>query len=120
MSNLLVFGAGASAHSGPCIPRNPTEGNMLFAELSKTGIARKLAPRFGKQFQANFEDGMAAVRAEEDESTAALLRQIGAYLSSFAPDSGNFFIALFKSLFERGVTFRIATLNYDLLIERAL
>ena len=120
MSNLFIFGAGASAHSGDCLPALPAEGTALFAALAIHGAAKKLESRFGRLFREQFETGMAAVRREADEWTTPLVIQMAKYLSAFAPGRTNFYVQLFLALKERGIPFRIATTNYDLLIERSL
>lgn len=120
MSNLLLFGAGASAHSGACFPNLPEEGTALFAALAKEGTAKKLDARFGKLFRERFEAGMDAVRSDADEYTTPLLIQMAKYLSVFAPGPTNFYVQLFSTLAEQGIPYRVATTNYDLLIERSL
>jgi len=120
MSNLFLFGAGASAHSGSCQPHPPPEGNALFAALSTEGTAKTLSNRFGKLFGDRFELGMAAVRRDADEYTTPFLIQMARYLSTFNPGPNNIYVCLFSALIDRGIPFRVASTNYDLLIERSL
>lgn len=97
-----------------------TMSNLLFAALAKEGIAQKLDAQFGRLFRHRFEEGMDTVRREADEHTTPLLVQMARYLSSFAPGPDNFYVQLFSALSSRGIPFRVATTNYDLLIERSL
>ena len=60
---------------------------------------------------------MAAVRQDADEYTTPLIIQMARYLSSFEPDPANFYVQLFSNLKVLGIPFRIASTNYDLLIE---
>ena len=120
MSNLFLFGAGASAYSGPCRPHSPPDGSAFFYALAKEGTAKKLDAKFGELFREHFESGMAAVRQDADEYTTPLIIQMARYLSSFEPDPANFYVQLFSNLKVLGIPFRIASTNYDLLIERSL
>lgn len=122
MSTVFLFGAGASAFSGPCHPTCPPLGDDLFAALKKAGgIAATLDPSLVAVFENNgFEAGMARFREVRDVDTPELLRDTAAYLSQFAPGPQNCYRQLINALVARRHAAVLATLNYDVLIELAV
>lgn len=120
MINIL-FGAGASFGSGPCVPHNPPLGNYLFEDLRKLGGEfSKLPENIVKEFDENgFEAGMALV---EDNSTIInpMQKEIACYLSKFKIKPENAYFRFFNKIKSCLHNVTVSTLNYDLLIEQAL
>ncbi len=117
---VVLFGAGASAFSGECYPKAPPLGAGLFDELRALGgIAADVSPQLANLFRENFELGMAAFQQSRRIDTPAFLRQMGDYFAKFEPGPGNFYVEVVRILWSSRRPFTIATLNYDLLFERA-
>ena len=118
MSSVFLFGAGASAFSGECTPRNPPLGNNLFSELQRCGgVAATVTGELAEIFSRNFEDGMAEFRRAREVETTAFQRDLAKYFVEFSPGNSNHYITLIRTLAEIRRPSVFATLNYDLLLE---
>jgi hypothetical protein len=118
---LFLFGAGASAHSGECFPREPPDGRHLFDELVKRGgVASTINGEIANTFRSNFESGMGLFFVTRVGDTTALLRDMAELFLDFVPGDSNLYVRLFSQMARRSHRYSIATLNYDLLIEHAL
>lgn len=121
MSSVFLFGAGASAFSGECTPRNPPLGNKLFSELQRCGgVAATVTGELAEIFNRNFEDGMAEFRRAREVETTAFQRDLAKYFATFSPGNNNHYITLIRTLGEIKRPSVLATLNYDLLLEIAI
>jgi hypothetical protein len=121
LSVAFLFGAGASAFSGNCLPHSPPLGSGLFSELVKQGgIATTAEPDIVALFNHNFETGMAEFRKKHETDTAKFLRDMARYFAQFSVEPGNFYLLLIKMLINAPRRAVLATLNYDLLIEIAI
>lgn len=120
MSIVFLFGAGASAFSGECYPKAPPLGNTLFAELREAGgIAAEIESDIASLFADSFEVGMAEFQKRHRSDAPAFLRQMSAYFAKFEPGPANLYFDVLRILRASRRRFVIATVNYDLLIERA-
>lgn len=122
MSVVILFGAGASAFSGPCHPHCPPLGKDLLSALREDGppvseLESKYADIFNNE---GFEKGMKAVWHLGSRFSAPLQRQIAKYLSSFEIKDGNHYIELLSHLVEKRNHICFASLNYDVLLEQAI
>ena len=118
MGSLFLFGAGASAHSGECLPEPPPLGRDLFDKLKiRRGVAASVDPSLADVFRRDFEVGMARFREERDQDTLLFLREMADFFTQFVPTEQNYYVTLLKHLAKTKHHTTIATLNYDLLIE---
>lgn len=69
---------------------------------------------------SNFERGMAALAARDSTFYYPFLREMARYFARFKPNPNNQYIRLFRCLLENRVSFCVATLNYENVIEHAL
>lgn len=117
----IIFGAGASAGSGKCLPYNPPLGNELFDNLVKlNGAFSKLDENQKEIFRKNgFEEGMATI-PNDSNIINPLQKEIACYLSKFEVNYDNSYVKLFYELRNIINNITITTLNYDLLIEQSL
>ncbi len=135
-SNVVLFGAGASAFGSGVRPKNPPLGDKLFSELDK------LFPEFwgnislGVQdrFHSNFEEAMGYIwdtypnavqpPVQGIPSPYDLMRILAIFFLQFEPDGTRSDLYLkFTSLMFKAQKLdkvRIVTLNYENLIEYAL
>lgn len=121
----LIFGAGASWDSENEVIRNkgktPPLGDSLFDKLnSLNGPTSKLDENIKRVF---IEDGYEAGMDELHPSSRILfpiLRESACFLSSFSPSPANAYTRLFNRLKNNITKISIATLNYDMLIEKSL
>ena len=119
---FFLFGAGASAYCGPCFPKCPPLGGQLFQELAHGGGTHSNLPEDVKRnfSDGGFEEGMRLLLQEDSELGAELQKEMAIYFSQFEIRPNNLYLkfaALIKN-WEHGVV--LSTLNYDLLLERAL
>ncbi len=86
MSSVFLFGAGASAFSGECIPTAPPLGKDLFLELKKLGgVASRIDGELAEVF-CDFEAGMAELRVRDDLQTIPFLNEMAVTcLAIFGP-----------------------------------
>jgi hypothetical protein len=120
MGKVFLFGAGASYGSLDCSPNVPPLGAGLFRALQhQSGIAASVSPQLAASFEANFELGMSEFFRERNNETVPFLREMAAYLRRFCPGSGNLYHAIVELARRRGDVV-LASLNYDLLLERAI
>ncbi len=120
VATLFVFGAGASAFSGPCLPMAPPFGNDLFDELVKRGgVASTVDADLVDAFRQNFEAGMTLFRQRRGFDVTTFLLEMADYFARFEPDAANLYVELLNGMSDSKRKFSIATLNYDLLIELA-
>lgn len=117
----IIFGAGASAGSGKCLPYNPPLGNELFDNLIKlNGAFSKLDENQKEIFRKNgFEEGMATI-PNDSNIINPLQKEIACYLSKFEVNYDNTYVKLFYEVRNIINNITITTLNYDLLIEQSL
>ncbi|MHB0972425.1 MAG: hypothetical protein ACYC7A_20165 [Thermoanaerobaculia bacterium] len=88
MSTPFLFGAGASAFSGACLPRLPPMGSALFDELaSRGGIAQQVELDLAAVFRTDFEAGMALFRERHEVLTTGFLLLMAEYFFRGAPIS---------------------------------
>jgi hypothetical protein len=71
-------------------------------------------------FARGFETGMAEFQKNRRADVPAFLREMSAYFAKFEPGPSNLYCDVMRILRESKRPFTIATLNYDLLIERAI
>jgi len=119
MSNLVVLGAGASYGSEPCKDNVPPLGNHLFDKLvSRGGVASKVSEKVKAIFRSDFESGMAAFMEENPAGAGPFQREMALYLSEFSPALDSLYHVMLDVFNPKTTTF--STLNYDLLLERAI
>lgn len=119
--NNFLFGAGASYGSIDCYPTVPPLGKDLFSELEKLeGVAASLSEERRNLFKARFETAMAELYENDSRTASALLREMCSYFSWFQPGRNNLYSKIIYELVKKNCKFRIATTNYDLLLEWAI
>lgn len=121
MKHHFLFGAGASAFSGRCEPTNPPTGDKLFAALEGSLRCVKEIPNdIRALFAPEFEVGMDALWRTRPELMQSFLQDMAKYFLQFVPTPSNHYIELIRLLGSKKVVVNLATLNYDLLIERSI
>jgi hypothetical protein len=120
---LLLFGAGASAHSEPTGVPVPPLGDALFPELMATGnIPADLPPAVMDEFKKpdGFEIAMSKLAALDSSKYVPFLRGMAKYFATFMPSADSHYVRLFAAFkASRSLAF-LATLNYENLIEHSL
>jgi hypothetical protein len=126
---VLLFGAGASAFSGPVryrgrLNKSPPLGcgpNGLFAALLREG---GIAASFPAQVQAalidDFEAGMRLLERMPGTWHCAFQRQIALHLASYAIRPHNHYLELLAPPHMRSREVQYSTINYDMLLDQAL
>jgi hypothetical protein len=124
-----LFGAGASYGSVDCTPYEPPLGKDLFPHLLKESeIVGTWDEELRQYFERDFETGMKKYIETQEVEIPTLLREMSKYFIQFTPGPTNLYRRLVTSLAQRqkklGEHLRqrivLATLNYDLLLERAI
>jgi len=121
MSEVVLLGAGASYGSVRSGARPPL-GKDLYAALSKVSPLWQNLPRAAVQaFQGSgqFEQGFGWIRANCDERSIPLLRDMALFFLSFRPRPDNLYVPLLQGARKRS-NVQLATLNYDLMIEHCM
>ncbi len=118
---MMIFGAGASHGSGGCHPSKPPLGGGLFKELvAEGGEFSKLDAESKMAFESgDFEAGMATI-STEISLINQLHKELACFFMKYEALPSNAYVKLFRKLREVINKVNITTLNYDLLIERAL
>ncbi|MEO7009851.1 MAG: hypothetical protein ABI156_11950 [Caldimonas sp.] len=126
---VLLFGAGASAFSGPVLYRgelnkSPPLGcgtNGLFAALVAEG---GIAARFPSEVQAalidDFEAGMRLLEHMPGTWHCAFQRQIALHLANYRIRPHNHYLDLLAPAHMRSRDVQYSTINYDMLLDQAL
>lgn len=121
MSDLILFGAGASSGSDhpslvPPLARN------LFDALCTFNPTRWGAVNggFASQFRTDFEKGMKAFADANPTSVDRLQRAMAAYFFQFRPECSSLYVRLAKAIWDRNWNGALASLNYERLLELAL
>lgn len=119
---VILFGAGASAFSGPCAPNCPPIGDRLFERLlHEGGAAARLSEDLKRIFlDEGFEAGMLQLSGARYYIASEIQRQLAVHLAGYRVEPGNYFLELVRHLGPRMRHLCFATLNYDLLLEQAL
>lgn len=121
MSSLFLFGAGASAFCGDCVPRCPPVGNELFDALqAEGGVATTVDGDLASLFRGDFEEGMQEFRSRREVETSTFLRDMASYFARFEPGSANHYRTLVEGLASSRQVAVFATLNYDLILEQVI
>lgn len=116
MAVVVLLGAGASFGSIGVEPYVPPLGNGLFADLvNRGGVAATLPDDLKKQFEVNFEDGMAEYYKYSAGNIMSFQRELASYLANFRPTNFNIYLKLIEELGSQRVIY--SSLNYDLLFE---
>lgn len=121
MKHHFLFGAGASAFSGRCDPTSPPTGDKLFAALEEgLRCANEIPDDIRPLFTPDFELGMDALWRARPELMQSFLQDMAKYFLQFGPTPGNHYAELIRILGSKRIAVNLATLNYDLLIERSI
>ncbi len=121
MRQLFLFGAGASAGSGPCHPEGATGRFRLDRTTASLFLrVRPLIDELLKLFEANFEEGMHAFWTRHPSAMQHFIRDMAYYFSRFSPEPGNHYIELIKTIKAKRHDVLLSTLNYEMLIEAAI
>jgi hypothetical protein len=126
---LLVFGAGAS-YGSQASGEVPPLGSGLLPELRKANpdLWGQLTDEEQELFAENFEVGMNSLLRKEGEGgkgevphlVGMYQRALAAYLFSFYPTLDSLYVRLARRIAQTNWSGAIATLNYDMLLQRAL
>jgi hypothetical protein len=120
MSNLLLFGAGASF--GSQYDNAPPLGVDLFDRLvtiNPDGWG-KVDNDIASVFREDFEAGMERLFEAEPVMVSVLQRTMAYYLHSFMPTRDSLYYRLARRIRKGSWHGTIATLNYDFLLQRSL
>lgn len=117
----FLFGAGASAFSGPCTPKCPPLGVGLIDELiPRLRVAAFVDLDLLDLFRRDFEAGMDAFWRRNPEMLQSFLQDMAGYFSDFFPEAGNLYKQFVEVINNKRNKVLLSTLNYDLLIEPAI
>jgi hypothetical protein len=84
------------------------------------GVAATVGGDLAELFNSDFERGMAEFIRRRRSDAPAFIRQIAEYFVQFEPGRANLYFDVVQTLLGSERRFTIATLNYDLLFERAV
>ncbi|HIF8253250.1 TPA: hypothetical protein ACX448_003973 [Klebsiella pneumoniae] len=121
----MIFGAGASWDSETDVMKNngmtPPLGDYLFSKLDAlNGATSRLDDNTKKVFiEEGYEAGMERL-PPSSRALFPILKESACFLSSFKPSPENAYTRLFNRLKNNINKITIATLNYDMLIEKSL
>lgn len=119
MRSVVLLGAGASFGSEVTEELRPPLGGNLFKCLEAAGgMAAKLPCDLKQLFRDDFEEGMAEFYKVGDGDTARFQMELAFYLSKFSPSKESVYFDLLRAFEGKKVTY--VSLNYDLLLERAI
>lgn len=125
---VLLFGAGASAFSGPvrykgALNQGPPVGcgsNGLFAALLREGgIAASFPTQVKAALIEDFELGMRLLERMPGTRHCAFQRQIALHLASYSLRPHNHYIELLAPAYMRSRELQYSTINYDMLLDQA-
>ncbi|HEV2532327.1 hypothetical protein [Phenylobacterium sp.] len=124
MKVVYLLGAGASYGSLSASPSVPPLGIQLFDKLVEFSSAWARLPadvqsEF-KRADRPFEPGFELLRRTNDSLLPSLLRAMGLYFLQFKPQMGSAYIRFVDRLKSDSHQKIVATLNYDLLLDRVL
>ena len=120
MTNLIIFGAGASY--GSDINNTPPLGSNLFSALCDFNplgwgaLSRDLANIFNNDFEA----GIVKLFRQNPHSLPVLQRAMAAYFFNFLPHQNNLYIKLSQKIKNTNWDGVLVTLNYERLLELSL
>ena len=120
MSNLILFGAGASYGSNN--QDVPPLGDDLFRALQRfnpDGWGR-LSSSLSSEFRGDFENGMTNLSKTHSHAMPVLQRAMAAFFFNFQPTKNNLYHILAKHIKKSDWQGAIATLNYERLLEISL
>lgn len=121
--HLFLFGAGASAFSGECLPSRPPLGDDLFDAIESAGLLpATFPPELISAFKVKggFESAMATLASRNSIQYMPFLRSMARFFCRYEPGQNNLYRLLFSGLLRSGTAFGVATLNYENLIEQSL
>ncbi len=136
VGSVVLFGAGASAFGPGVLPHNPPLGGDLFAELARCfpDLWGAMSPQMAARFQPDFEAGMRYIWQRYPNAMQAaipgipapyeLMQTMALYFLQFHldPEGPNHYSRFLRALdaSENADAVRLATLNYENLLEFAL
>lgn len=124
-SNIVLFGAGASAGLQNIIPNNPPLGSQLYSQLQITFPHSwgQIPSNIDDRFREHFEEGMGEIWEHYSTSVPRLMREMAVYFLQFQPFVGA------ENLYQQFILRNIqktnrhlifSSLNYDLLLELSI
>ncbi len=125
---VLLFGAGASAFSGPTLYRGkvamaPPLGrgpNGLFARMqAEGGVAMQIPAELHATLTDHFESGMKLLERLSLSFHCAFQRQIALHLASYRIRRNNLYLNLLAPPHMRSRELQYSTINYDMLLDQA-
>jgi hypothetical protein len=126
MSNLILFGAGASFGAGEILPERPPLGNQLFAELARSfpGSWGSMPAELNRLFAANFERGMELLWKQFSPVVPGLMQHMAIYFVQFRPrqPGETLYCKLIRQIEAAHGRERVllSTLNYECLLEQSV
>ncbi len=119
MTDLILFGAGASYGSQP--KNVPPLGANLFDELRKFGKYWNQIPKeLVDVFKTDFEKGMEELGNHYPMALAPLQREMAVYFFNFNATKDNLYVKLASLIKKTKWKGAISTLNYERLLEQSL
>lgn len=126
MSQLILFGAGASFGVGSVVPNPPPLGNKLFTELVRhfPHTWGAMPAEYSDLFATNFEVGMEQIWSHESMWIAQLMQDMAIYFAQFGtrnPDN-SLYSRLVRHINRRRLrtTVTLSTLNYECLLDQSI
>lgn len=121
MMHSFLFGAGASHGSGRCEPEAPPLGNQLYDKLEPTlRVAKEVDDDVKELFRQDFEAGMDELLKRKSWVYQWFQQDLARYIAQFEPRPGNHYRELIQIFKNKRAGTLLSTLNYDLLLERAI
>lgn len=120
----ILFGAGASKGCSAASPRPPPLGSQLFRELEREFPLTwgRIPAQLATAFRANFEIGMGNMLDGGAMTTNYLMREFASFFARFSPTGTTPYDVFLRELAKAKATerIRLATLNYECLLEFAI
>ncbi len=119
--HLFLFGAGASAFSGPSLPQCPPLGaNLIDHLLPYLRAAPSIDNDLCSLFRRDFEEGMDAFWRRSPALLQNFQKDMAMYFSYFRPLPGNLYKQLIDAINNKPNQVLMSTLNYEIMLELAI
>ena len=119
-NHAFLFGAGASFGSEAGV-HVPPLGNKLYEQLKGIlRVAPEIEPEVEALFSTNFEQGMDELMRRKSWTQQSFQQDLARYFVQFEPGPSNYYRRLVRIFGTGRVNTLLASLNYDILLERSM